>query len=70
MVMIIASIYIFLSYVIFDQQLKITEKNPLLLFAHSPPNNSKSTSPNLFSNIENFFSHPSPPVESARAEGG
>ena len=45
MIMIIAIIYIFVSYVIFDQQLKITFrkfspppwKNPLPLLTHSPP---------------------------------
>ena len=52
---IIAIVYIFLSYVIFDQQLKITftksshslplKKIHSHLFTHSPPKNSKSASP-------------------------
>ena len=60
--MIIAIICIFLSYVIFDQQLKITFRKSIHspLFTHSPPppKNSKSSSPPLFANIENFSGLP------------
>ena len=45
MIMIIAVIFIFLSYVMFDQQLKILRSPPEKihspLFTHSPPKNSK-----------------------------
>ena len=68
MIMVIAIIYIFLSYVIFDQQLKITfrkssvplkkSNSPFLL---TPPlKNSKRTSLPLFAKIENFSAHPTP----------
>ena len=58
--------YNFLSYVIFDQQLKITfrkssgppEKTHSPLFTHSHPKNSKSESLPLFANIENFSDPP------------
>ena len=60
MIMIIAIIYIFLSYVIFDQQLKITfrrpsappRKNPL------PPKNSKSAGPPPFLPTLTIFQAP------------
>ena len=68
MIMIIAIIYIFLSYAIFDQQLKIISENPQLppppgkihppLLNHSPTKNSKSASLPLFANIENFSGPP------------
>ena len=71
MIMIIAIIYIFLSYVIFDQQLNITFrkssaspppppwKNPLPLFNHFPLKIQKlQVSPPLFANIENFLVSP------------
>ena len=52
MLMINAIIYIFLSYAMFDQQLKITfRKSPFLL---PPPKNSKKCKSALFANIENF----------------
>ena len=69
MVMIIAIIYIFVSFEIFDQQFKITfrkssvlptppppqkKKSTLPLFAHSPTKNSKCASPSLFATTENF----------------
>ena len=68
MIMIIAIIYIFLSYVIFDQQLKITFrkssappwKNPLPpLYSLLTPSQkiSKSASPRLFANVEKFSGH-------------
>ena len=62
MIMIIAVIYIFLYYVIFDEQLKITfrkssnpsEKIHSPLFTHfSPPKNSKIASLPPFANTEN-----------------
>ena len=59
-IVIIAITYIFLSYEIFDQQLipshppHSTEKVHLSVFTHSPTRNSKSSSPPLFANIENF----------------
>ena len=65
--MIIAIIYIFLSYMIFDQQLKITFRksstpHPLKKstppFLPNPPKNSKSVSPPLFANIEKFSGCP------------
>ena len=69
MIMIIAIIYIFLSYVIFDQQLKITfrkSSDPLSPEKiHSPfyslpsPKNLKVASSPLFDNIENFLGCPS-----------
>ena len=49
MIMIIAIIYIFLSYVIFDQQLKITFRKS----SAPPPYPEKIQSP-LFANIEDF----------------
>ena len=68
MIMIIAILYIILSYVIFDQQLKITfrkfsappppEKTQYPFFIHSSPKNSKSASPPLFANTESFLSLP------------
>ena len=61
MIMIIATIYVFLSYVIFDQQLKITFRKssaPPRLKKSTPPKNSKSASSPLFANIENFSAHP------------
>ena len=62
MTMIIAIIYIFLSYVIFDQQLKITFrkssappwKNQL------PPKNSRSASPSFLPTLK-IFEPPPPP---------
>ena len=49
-----------LSYVIFDQQLKITfrKSTPPLLFYSLPPKYSKSGSPTLLANIENFSGPP------------
>ena len=67
MIMIIAVIYIFLCYVIFDEQLKINFKRSSdtpkkihsLLFTHSPPKTSKIASPPpIFVNIENFLESP------------
>ena len=67
-IMIIVIIHIFLSYVMFDQQLQITfkkssgptEKIHLPLVTHSSLKiNSKNASPSLFANIKNF-SHPPP----------
>ena len=60
MIMIVAMIYIFLSYLIFDQQWKLTFrkssgppwKSPL------PPKNSKSARHPLFDNIENVSAPP------------
>ena len=55
MIMIIAVIYIFQSYAIFDQQLKATSrissgprKKSTPPFTHLPPKNSKSSSSPLF----------------------
>ena len=70
--MIIAIIFFFfLSYLIFDQQLKLISENPQLhlkkftprpLFLLTPPQkNSKSASPLLFAKIEKFSA--SPPLE-------
>ena len=79
MIMIIAMIYIFLSYLIFDQQWKITFrkssgppwKSPL------PPKNSKSASHPLFDNIENVSAPslpprlpPPPPLQKGGGGGG
>ena len=72
MIMIIAIIYISLSYVIFDQQLKITfrkssgppEKVHPPPFYSLPPKNTKSASPTLFANTENFSAPP--PAERGR----
>ena len=70
-IMIIVIIHIFLSYVMFDQQLQITfkkssgptEKIHLPLVTHSSLKiNSKNASPSLFANIKNF-SHPPPLAE-------
>ena len=59
-IMIMITDYDFLSYVIFDQQLKITFRkssgSPEKI--HSPPKNAKSASPPLFANIENFAGPP------------
>ena len=68
-IMIIAVIYIFLSSVIFDQQLKITFRKSLApspwknhspLFTHSlpPPKKIKKCKSPLFANIENFSGPP------------
>ena len=60
MIMIIAIIYIFLTYVMFDQQLKITFRkspDPLKKNPHSPEN-SKFASPHRFANTENFLAPP------------
>ena len=73
--MIIALIYIFLSYVMFDQHLKITlrkssvpsEKVRFLFFTHPPP--PPPTPPPKYSNIENF-SALFPPCIAERGEGG
>ena len=61
MIMIIAIIYIFLSHMIFDQQLKINFrkssgllKTPLPPFYSLPPKNSKIASPPLFTNLKIF----------------
>ena len=62
MIMIIAIIYIFLSYVIFDQQLKITfrkssgppEKIHFPLFT-LPPKNPKSASPSFLPTLNIFL---------------
>ena len=66
MIMITAITYIFLSYVIFDQQLEITFKkssgppwkNPLPPFNSLPPKNSNSASARLLANTENFSGSP------------
>ena len=68
--------YDFLSYVTFDQQLKITfkkssgppEKIHSPLFTHYPLKNSKSASLPLFANTENFSAPPPPP--NSRKGGG
>ena len=74
MIMIIAIIYIFLSYMIFDQQLKITFrkswappwKNPLPPFYSPPfPKNSKVQVPPFLTTLKNFQP---PPAE--RVGGG
>ena len=58
MIMIIAVIFIFLSYVMFDQQLKILRSPPEKihspLFTHSPPKNSKSESPSFLPTLKTF----------------
>ena len=61
MIMIIAIIYILLSYVIFDQQLKTSFRKSSAPpeKTHCPPKNSKSKSPHLSANI--IFSAPPPP---------
>ena len=74
--MIIALIYIFLSYVMFDQHLKITlrkssvpsEKVRFLFFTHPPPPPPPPPPPK-YSNIENF-SALFPPCIAERGEGG
>ena len=68
-IMFIAIIYIFLSYVIFDQQLKITFRKSSVPLSpekiHSPfyslpsPKNLKVASSPLFDNIEKFLGCPS-----------
>ena len=65
MIMIIVLIYFFLSYVIFDQQLKITFRK----YSGFPQNkstppleNSKSTSPPFLSTLEIFQLLPSLPA--------
>ena len=71
MIMIIAIIYIFLSYVIFNEQLKITfRKSSEPLPTHHPSPMKKSTpstpplwkfkkcKPSIFANIENFSGPP------------
>ena len=78
MIMIIAIIYIFLSYVMFHLQLKVTFRkfsgplrtNPLHVFTHCPPppKNSRSASPPIFANIENFFSPPYLPPQTERGK--
>ena len=52
--------YDFLSYVIFDQQMKITfrKASGTPSKVHLPPKNSKSVSPLFFSKIENFLAPP------------
>ena len=66
MIMIKAIIYIFLYYVIFDEQLKITfrkswgtpEKIHSPLFTYYPPKNSKIGTPPLFANTGNVLWRP------------
>ena len=63
MVMIIATIYIFLSENWFQKIFKASWKNPLPLFTHSLPLKiQKVQVPYLFANIENF-SAPFPPTK-------
>ena len=65
-IMIMIIDYDFLSYVIFDQQLKITFKKSLgppekihsLLFTHSPPKNPKSVSPTILLTLKIFQASP------------
>ena len=62
MVMIIATIYIFLSENWFQKIFKASWKNPLPLFTHSLPLKiQKVQVPYLFANIENFSAPPPPP---------
>ena len=61
MIMIIAMIYIFLSYVISDQQLKITFRKSSAIKIHSPLKIQKLQVP-TFTNTENFLGPP-PPAE-------
>ena len=63
MIKIITIIYVFLSYVLFDQQLKITFRKsppPPPEKIHSPLKIQKVQAP-LFANTENFSDFPSPP---------
>ena len=62
MTMIIAIIYIFLSYVIFDQQLKITfrKSSGPPLKKSTPPKNSKSAISHFLPTLK-IFQPPSPP---------
>ena len=61
MIMIIAIMYIFLSYVVFDQKLRITFRKssgpPEKIYSAPPPKNSKSASP-PFLPFENFSAPP------------
>ena len=73
MIMITAITYIFLSYVIFDQQLEITFKkssgppwkNPLPPFNSLPPKNSKKCKSPPFGQHWKFFRSPA-----AKKDGG
>ena len=74
MIKIITIIYVFLSYVLFDQQLKITFRKsppPPPEKIHSPLKVQKVQAP-LFANTENFsaFPPPPPPPPLAEREGG
>ena len=70
MVMIIATIYIFLSENWFQKIFKASWKNPLPLFTHSLPLKiQKVQVPYLFANIENF-SAPPPPLPPNKKGGG
>ena len=60
MIMIIAIIYIFLSYVIFHKRLEITFRKS------STSSPLKKSSPTLFANIENFSAPPPPPNSAER----
>ena len=74
-IMITTIVYIFVSYVIFDQQLKITfrkssgphplKKSTLPFLLTRPCKNSKSASPPLIANIENL----SAPTPCKKGEG-
>ena len=69
MVMIIATIYIFLSENCFQKIFRASWKNSLPLFTHSLPLKiQKVQVPYLFANIENFSAPPPPP--SPQQKGG
>ena len=72
MIKIITIIYVFLSYVLFDQQLKITFRKsppPPPEKIHSPLKVQKVQAP-LFANTENFSAFPPPSPPPCRKRGG